>query len=194
MESNKQERKNLMDDMPIDNRASAAKMMDYGKASSPVAMRMAATKAGLPMKESPMKMYGGKKGDESKSRRDYDDYMSPMAMRETPLMKALVGDQDKLPEALQAEILKSPAKYVGPNRVKITSEGKVNQGAVEYVKGDKRSVEIGRDYQGDQRKTVRRVKKDGTIKTKSKKISDKRAARIIKRKNKTHTPKQNRTV
>jgi hypothetical protein len=145
MESNKQERKNLMDDMPIDNRASALKnlnkgygyemspnkMMDYGKASSPVAMRMAATKAGLPMKESPMKMYGGKKGDESKSRRDYDspmkmyggkkgdmskskkDYMSPMAMRETPLMKALVGNQDKLPEALQAEILKSPAKMYG---------------------------------------------------------------------------------
>ena len=131
MESNKQERKNLMDDMPIDNRASAAKMMDYGKASSPVAMRMAATKAGLPMNDSPMKMYGGKKGDESKSRRDYDspmkmyggkkgdmskskkDYMSPMAMRETPLMKALVGDQDKLPEALQAEIKASPAKMYG---------------------------------------------------------------------------------
>ena len=174
-----------MDDMPIDNRASAAKMMDYGKASSPVAMRMAATKAGLPMNDSPMKMYGGKKGDMSKSKRDYE---SPMAMRETPLMKTLVGNQDKLPEALQAEILKSPAKYVGPKRVKITDEGKMNQGAVEYVKGDKRSVEIGRDYQGDQRKTVRRVKKDGTIKTRSKKISDKRAAKIMKRKNKTHTP------
>jgi len=79
-------------------------------------------------------------------------------------------------------------KVVGPKRVKITSKGKRNQGALEYVKGDKRSVEIGRDYGGDQRKTVRRVKKDGTIKTRSKKISDKRAARIIKRKNKTSTP------
>jgi|TARA_R110001592_G_C12725065_1_gene709306 hypothetical protein len=131
MESKKQERKNLMDEMPIDNRASAAKMMDYGKPSSPVAMRMAATKSALPMGHTPMKMYGGKKGDESKSKRDYEspmkmyggkkgdmsksrrDYESPMAMRETPLMKALVGEQDKLPEALQAEILKSPAKMYG---------------------------------------------------------------------------------
>jgi len=104
MESNKQERKNLMDDMPIDNRATSPnKMRDYGKPTSPVAMRMAATKEGLPMKESPAMMYGGKEGDESKSRRDYK---SPMTMRETPLMKALVGNQDKLPEALQAEILK----------------------------------------------------------------------------------------
>lgn len=86
------------------------KMMDYKKSSSPVAMRMAATKAELPMSESPMKMYGGKKGDMSKSKRDYD---SPMAMRETPLMKALVGNQDKLPEALKSEILKSPAKMYG---------------------------------------------------------------------------------
>jgi hypothetical protein len=37
-------------------------------------------------------MYGGKKGDMSKSKRDYE---SPMAMRETPLMKSLVGDLDK---------------------------------------------------------------------------------------------------
>ena len=40
MESNKQERKHLMDDMPIDNRGSA---LNYGKPTSPVAMRMAAT-------------------------------------------------------------------------------------------------------------------------------------------------------
>ena len=85
-------------------------------------------------------------------------------------------------------------KVVGPKRVKITSKGKRNQGAVEYVKGDKRSVEVGRDYEGDQRKTVRRVKKDGTIKTRSKKISDKRAARIIKRKNKTSTPSAKKVV
>jgi len=111
MESNKQERKNLMDDMPIDNRATSPnKMRDYGKPTSPVAMRMSATKSGLPMKESPAMMYGGKKGDMSKSKRDYE---SPMAMRETPLMKALVGNQDKLPEALQAEIKASPAKMYG---------------------------------------------------------------------------------
>lgn len=87
MESNKQERKNLLKDMPIDNRGSA---LNYGKPTSPVAMRMADTKSGLPMKESPVMMYD----------------KSPMAMRETPLMKALVGNQDRLPENLQKEILK----------------------------------------------------------------------------------------
>ena len=45
--------------MPIDNRGSA---LNYGKPTSPVAMRMAAIKEGLPMKESPAMMYGGKKG------------------------------------------------------------------------------------------------------------------------------------
>ena len=47
-------------------------------------------------------------------------------------------------------------------------------------------MEIGKDYSGKQTKTVRRKKKDGTIKTKSKKISDKKAERIKKRKDKTH--------
>ena len=95
MESNKQERKNLLKDMPIDNRGSA---LNYGKPTSPVAMRMADTKSGLPMKESPVMMY-----DKSPMKM-YDK--SPMAMRETPLMKALVGNQDRLPENLQKEILK----------------------------------------------------------------------------------------
>lgn len=96
-------------------KANKKKMMDYGKPSSPVAMRMAANKSSLPMQKSPMemspmKMYGAKKGDMSKSKKDYD---SPMAMRDTPLMKALVGGQDKLPEALKKEILDSPAKMYG---------------------------------------------------------------------------------
>ena len=51
-ESNEQERKNLLEDMPIDKRATfPRKMRDYGKPTSPVAMRMAATKESLPMKE-----------------------------------------------------------------------------------------------------------------------------------------------
>ena len=87
---------------------------------------------------------------------------------------------------------KSPLLQKEPKRVKIESEGIAGQGSTEYVRGGRegdkthRSVEIGRDYQGDQRKTVRRKKKDGTTKTKSKKISDKKAERIKKRKDKSH--------
>ena len=93
--------------MPIDNRAtSPSKMRDYGKPTSPVAMRMADTKSGLPMKESPAMMYDKSpmKMDNKSPMKMYDK--SPMAMRETPLMKALVGNQDRLPENLQKEILK----------------------------------------------------------------------------------------
>ena len=87
----------------------------------------------------------------------------------------------------------SPATKKGePKRVKIESKGKAGQGSTEYIRGGRdgdknaRSVEIGKDYSGKQTKTVRRKKKDGTIKTKSKKISDKKAERIKKRKDKTH--------
>tara|TARA_B110000459_G_scaffold176753_1_gene200961 strand:- start:97 stop:363 length:267 start_codon:yes stop_codon:yes gene_type:complete len=70
-------------------------------------------------------------------------------------------------------------------RVKIETEGKEQQGSSEYVNNSgTRSVEVGRDYAGDQRKTVRRKKKDGSVKTTSRKISDKRAERIKKRKEK----------
>jgi len=77
-------------------------------------------------------------------------------------------------------------------RTKIETEGKRGpdgepQGSTEYVnKSGNRSVEIGKDFAGNQRKTVRRRKKDGTIKTKSKVISEKKAARIERRKDKTH--------
>jgi hypothetical protein len=68
-------------------------------------------------------------------------------------------------------------------REKIETEGKLQQGSSEYVNNSgKRSVEVGRDYAGDQRKTVRRRKKDGSVKTTSRKISDKSAERIKKRK------------
>jgi hypothetical protein len=75
-------------------------------------------------------------------------------------------------------------------RTKIETEGKRGpdgkpQGSTEYVnKSGNRSVEIAKDFAGNQRKTVRRRKKDGTIKTKSKVISEKRAARIKRRKDK----------
>ena len=70
-------------------------------------------------------------------------------------------------------------------------------GSTEYIKGGRRkkdgsrekgkSVEIGKDYQGDYRKTVRKTKKDGSVKKRSKKISDKRAKKIMKRKDKKYT-------
>ena len=88
-----------------------------------------------------------------------------------------------------------PAKPKGKKRVKIESEGNEGQGSTEYVRGNRsedeggRSVEIGRDYAGEQTKTVRRKKKDGTVKTTHKKISEKRAERIKKRKDKSHGKK-----
>jgi len=74
------------------------------------------------------------------------------------------------------------------SHAKIETEGKKgpdgeNQGSTEYVnKSGNRSVEIAKNFAGDETKTVRRKKKDGSIKTTSKKISDKKAARIKKRK------------
>tara|TARA_R110000851_G_scaffold38865_1_gene99348 strand:- start:528 stop:827 length:300 start_codon:yes stop_codon:yes gene_type:complete len=99
MESNKQERKNLVDMNPI-QKESAVAMMKSKKPSTAFAMKMSEKKSVLPMNmpdspmkkalignqdklpqalqddikaapDSPAKMYGGKKGDESKSRKDY---------------------------------------------------------------------------------------------------------------------------
>ena len=102
MESNKQERKNLVDMDPI-QKESAVKMMKSKKPSTDFALKMSGTKAALPMnmegplrkaakpdyididkdgntsepmkdaaKGSPAQMYGGKKGDMSKSKKDYE--------------------------------------------------------------------------------------------------------------------------
>ena len=71
-------------------------------------------------------------------------------------------------------------------RTKIEREGKKGpdgkyQPSTEYInKSGNRSVEIGRDFAGNQRKTVRKKRKDGSIKTRSRVISDKRAERIKK--------------
>ncbi len=97
---------------------------------------------------------------------------------------------------------KSPLKDDEDKRVKITKGGdnKYNDRSVEYIKGGRenergRSVEISQGNIDDTKsgpdneyasKTVRRKKKDGTVKTKSKKISTKRAERIKKRKDKSH--------
>jgi len=77
MESNKQKRKNLLNDMPIDNRAAPVKMRNYGEPTSPVAMRMAATKATLPMNASPLA-----NGDKD-PRFQYDNDGNQVGMRDT---------------------------------------------------------------------------------------------------------------
>ena len=122
MESNKQERKNLVDDNPVAKEASVLKNLNKGygqevkssmammkskKPSTAFGMKMSETKSGLPMKmpdapikkalvgnqdrlpkvlkdpikaapEAPTKMYGGKEGDESKSKRDYESSPNKM--------------------------------------------------------------------------------------------------------------------
>jgi len=82
--------KNLLGEMPIDNRASALEM-DKGSAAymkddmapkmeSPMEKELVGKQKNLPealkakieaAPESPAKMYGGKKGDDSKSKKDY---------------------------------------------------------------------------------------------------------------------------
>jgi len=82
--------KNLLSEMPIDNKASALEM-DKGSAAymkddmapkmeSPMEKELVGKQKNLPealkakieaAPESPAKMYGGKKGDDSKSKKDY---------------------------------------------------------------------------------------------------------------------------
>ena len=93
MESNSMERKNLMKDNPIDRSASGARggswMSKHSKSmgspmkmmkDSPMEKELVGKQANLPealkskieaAPESPAKMYGGKKGDDSKSKKDY---------------------------------------------------------------------------------------------------------------------------
>ena len=87
MESNKQERKNLVDDNPMAKRESSMAMMKSKKPSTAFAMKMSEARSALPMN-----------------------------MPDSPMKKALVGDQDKLPQALQDDIKAapdSPAKMYG---------------------------------------------------------------------------------
>ena len=94
MESNSTERKDLMKDNPIDRSASGARgsswMSKHSKSmgspmrmmkDSPMEKELVGKQANLPevlkskieaAPESPAKMYGGKKGDDSKSKKDYE--------------------------------------------------------------------------------------------------------------------------
>ncbi len=82
--------KNLLSEMPIDNKASALEMEEGSaaymkddmapKMESPMEKELVGKQKNLPealkakieaAPESPAKMYGGKKGDDSKSKKDY---------------------------------------------------------------------------------------------------------------------------
>ena len=97
MESNKQERKNLVNDNPMAKRASEgspAKNLNKGYGSE-VKSPMAMMKSKKPSTAFAMKM------SETKS-------ALPMNMPDSPMKKALIGDQDKLPQALQDDIKTAP--------------------------------------------------------------------------------------
>tara|TARA_R110002012_G_C11248346_1_gene566354 strand:+ start:162 stop:482 length:321 start_codon:yes stop_codon:yes gene_type:complete len=87
---------------------------------------------------------------------------------------------------------KGPAKKE-PKRIKIESEGFDGQGSTEYIRGGRdedknaRSVTIEKNYKGKDIKVSRRNKKDGSVKVKTKEITSKRAERIKKRKDKSHS-------
>ena len=161
-ESNKQQKSNLMKDNPVAKHASA---MNMGKAHS----------------KSPNYKYSD----------------TPMELTAEGKKKILASDANpEFKKAIAKSSVKpgSPATKPGePKRVKIESEGMDGQGSTEYIrggrKGDKnaRSVTIEKDYAGKDQKVVRRKKKDGSVKTKSKKISSKKAERIKKRKDKSHS-------
>ncbi len=99
MESAKQERKNLMKDMPIDKRAGGGSWMSKHSQSrmggSPAMLKDAPIemkeKGGMMMKDAPMEMGH-----------------SPMEKGHSPMEKELVGKQKNLPEALKAKIEAAP--------------------------------------------------------------------------------------
>ena len=102
MESNKQERKNLVDDNPVAKEASALKNLNKGYGQE-VKSSMAMMKSKKPSTAFAMKM------SETKS-------ALPMNMPDSPMKKALVGNQDRLPQGLQDAIKAapdSPAKMYG---------------------------------------------------------------------------------
>ena len=97
MESNKQERKNLVDDNPMAKRASKVSPIQnmnkgYGQE---VESSMIMMKSKKPSTEFAMKM------SETRS-------ALPMIMSDSPMKKALVGNQDRLPQALQDDIKAAP--------------------------------------------------------------------------------------
>jgi len=94
MESNKQERKNLVNDNPVAKKASALKNVNKGygqEVKSPMAMM----KSKKPSTAFAMKMSKTKSA-------------LPMSMPDSPMKKALVGNQDRLPQGLQDDIKAAP--------------------------------------------------------------------------------------
>ena len=94
MESAKQERKNLMKDMPVDRVASGGSWMSKHSQSRIGGSPMMMKEKGMMMKEKGMMMK-----EEMKD--------SPAKMK-SPMEKELVGKQKNLPEALKAKIEAAP--------------------------------------------------------------------------------------
>ena len=94
MESNKQERKNLVDDNPVAKEASVLKNLNKGYGQE-VKSSMAMMKSKKPSTVFAMKM------SETKS-------ALPMSMPDSPMKKALVGNQNRLPQGLQDDIKAAP--------------------------------------------------------------------------------------
>jgi hypothetical protein len=127
MESNKQERKNLVDDNPVQKEASALKNVNKGygqEVKSPMAMM----KSKKPSTAFAMKM------SETKS-------ALPMSMPDSPMKKALVGNQNRLPQGLQDDIKaapESPAKMYNSD-----DSGNSN---MDYTSPVKAKPGLGKDF------------------------------------------------
>ena len=104
MESAKQERKNLMNDMPVDKVASGGSWMSKHSQSrmggSPMMMKEKGMMMKEEMKDSPAKM-------------------------KSPMEKELVGKQKNLPEALKAKIEAAPESPAKQNMVTGENTGKI---------------------------------------------------------------------
>jgi hypothetical protein len=121
MESSKQERKNLVDDNPMAKRESSMAMMKSKKPSTAFAMKMSEKKSALPMN-----------------------------MPDSPMKKALVGNQDKLPQALQDDIKAapdSPAKMYGGKKGDMSKSKKDYESPAKMYGGKKGDMSKSkRDY------------------------------------------------
>ena len=116
MESAKQERKNLMKDMPVDKVASGGSWMSKHSQSrmggSPIKMKEKGMMMKEEMKDSPAKM-------------------------KSPMEKELVGKQKNLPEALKAKIEAAPESPANQNYNEVNVQDLQDMGKVKKNKKGK---------------------------------------------------------
>jgi hypothetical protein len=160
MESNKQKRNNLLNNMPIDNRATPPiKMRNYGKPTSPVAMRMASTKATLPMTKTPL-LNVDKEKPTSEPKEDprfsYDKYGNQIGIRDnktngyfTPTEKGFQASRAKY-----EKIGRAPREFKGKlfTRDGGTARGYQTEGG-EFLRpsNDREWVKMQAQYNKDKR-------------------------------------------